>query len=176
MRILSSVIILIAAGAGAFAQDPKPPASSIPAVPQPVRILSQPDAPLRIISADTSWAMPNDRTMVQVFVVVKNVSDQLVRTYATRRGVESNSSSKACLGPPGMIGRGLQPGQTAGTSSWQGISNSDPWAVWIDFVEMSDGSRWGADKCEIGERLDGERSGMRAQRDQLLTILREKGA
>jgi len=115
--------------------------------------------------------------MIQIYVVVKNVSNQLVRMYVTRRGIESNTSPKACLGPPGRFGRGLQPGQQAGTISWQGVSNSDPApAVWIDFVELSDGTRWGADECQKGERLDGERAGMRVQRDQLLKILRDKGA
>jgi hypothetical protein len=48
-------------------------------------------------------------------------------------------------------------------------------AVRIDYVELSDGTVWGADKCQFGERLDGERNGGRAQREVLLKILQEDG-
>jgi hypothetical protein len=178
VKTLSSTFILLCAGLGAFAQEsPKARASSATPLPQQLRILSQPDAPLRIVSADVTWAMPNDTRGVQIYIVVENVSQLVIRTYATRRDLDATAKSKACLGPPGMIGRGLRPGQRTGTSTWQGTSNSDPpLAVWIDFVELSDGTRWGADECQIAEWRDGERDGARAQRDQLLVIFREKGA
>ena len=43
-------------------------------------------------------------------------------------------------------------------------------------MELSDGTRWGADECQIAEWLDAGRIGARMQRDQLLGMLREKGA
>lgn len=120
---------------------------------------------------------PGDRSGTQIYVVVENISQQMVRTYATLRGFESAKNPHSCLGPPGMIGRGLRPGQRTGTSSWQGASQSDPPpAVWIDFVELEDGTTWGEDLCQVGDRLDGQRRGFRSQRDQLLGVFREKGA
>lgn len=178
MKALSSILTLVCASFVAIGQEsPKSPSSSATPVPQQLRILSQPDAPLRIASADVTWATPSDRFAVQVYIVVENVSQQTVRTYATRRDINSTTGPKACLGNPVLPGRVLRPGQKAGTSTWQGVSNSDPApAVWIDFVELSDGTTWGADECHIAEWLDGGRTGTRMQRDQLLGILREKGA
>ncbi len=45
-----------------------------------VLVESQPDAPLRITSAETRWATP-DKQMVEIYVVVKNVSDRNIRAY-----------------------------------------------------------------------------------------------
>ena len=178
MKALSSIFILVCACLSALAQDSakSSPVSATP-TPQQLRILSQPDAPLRIVSANVTWATPSDRFAVQIYIVVENVSGQSVRGYATRRDINSTIGPKACLGNPVLPGRVLRPGQKAGTSTWQGVSNSDPApAVWIDFVELSDGITWGADECHIAEWLDGGRTGARMQRDQLLGILHEKGA
>jgi len=171
MKLLSIVFFMISACLSVLAQEVPKPAVS----PQPFRIVPQPDAPLRIISADTKL-MPPDNRGIEVFVVVENVSPQLISTYATLRGSESQPNISACLGPPGSFGRGLKPGQKAGTSSWQMASSLDSEAaVWIDFVELADGTRWGADKCAIGEFRDGESAGIRSQKEQLLRILREQG-
>jgi hypothetical protein len=172
MKPLSIVIFMISACLSVFAQDaPKPVAS-----PQPFRIIPQPDAPLRIISSDTQFMPPDDRG-IEVYVVVENVSPQLISTYSTLRGSESAPNTASCLGPPGFFGRGLKPGQKAGTSSWQMASSLDSKpAVWIDFVELADGTRWGADKCAIGEFRDGESAGAQAQNQQLLKMFRDEGA
>jgi hypothetical protein len=71
----------------------------------------------------------------------------------------------------------FRPGQKWGTSTWQGVPDPDPVpGLWIDFVEFVDGTRWGADECQTGDRIDGGLVGTRMQRDQLLTVFREKGA
>lgn len=177
-RTLFSLVILLCLSLATRAQATRnPPTATITPTPQQLRILSQPDAPLRIASADVTWATPSDRVAVQIYVVVENMSQQSVRTYATRRDIDSTTGPKSCLGNPVLPGRVLRPGQKAGTSTWQGASNSDPApAIWIDFVELSDGTTWGADECHIAEWLDGGRTSTRMQRDQLLGILREKGA
>ncbi len=177
-RLLFSISMLVCLSLSIRAQAPQnPPTATNTPTPQQLRILPQPDAPLRIASADVTWATPSDRFAVQVYIVVENVSQQTVRTYATRRDINSTTGPKACLGTPVLPGRVLRPGQKAGTSTWQGVANSDPApAAWIDFVELSDGTTWGADECHIAEWLDGGRTGTRMQRDQLLGILREKGA
>lgn len=172
MKALSALLLVVGAFLGIFAQElPKPGGPT----PPPFIIAPQPDAPLQIISANTKFVPPDNKS-IEVYVVVENVSLQLVRTYATLRGVESRPDTNACLGPPGSIGRGLKPGQKAGTSSWQPAStlNSAP-AVWVDFVELADGTRWGSDNCRIGEFRDGEGAGARSQREQLLGIFRDQG-
>ena len=158
-------------------QSPQLPSPNASPVPQQLRILPQPEAPARVVEAKVTWALPEDRRGVQIYIVVENVSQKSIRTYTTIRGIESSSEPKACLGPPRLPPKGLISGVKAGTSTWQGVFNSDPPpAVWVDFVEFSDYSRWGADECQTGEFLDGRLAGARAQRDQLLLIFRERGA
>jgi hypothetical protein len=71
----------------------------------------------------------------------------------------------------------LRPGQKTGTSTWQGVFDSDPPpGVWVDFIEFEDGTTWGADECHVIEALEGSRAGTSAQRQQLLSMLHEKGA
>ena len=178
-RIWFSLVILVCLSLSTRAQAPQgPPTATSTPIPQQFSILAQPDAPLRIVSADVTWATPSDRFAVQVYIVVENVSQQAVRTYATRRGINSNTGPKGCLGNGRFpSGRFLGPGEKTGTSTWQGVTNSDPApAVWIDFVELFDGTTWGTDECHIAEWLEGGRAGTRMQRDQLLKIFREKGA
>jgi len=170
--------MLKAAGGGAAGQTPQPsPASSPAPVPQQYRIISQPDAPLRIVSAKGTWATPDDRHAVQIYIVVENMSQQTVRTYTTRRGLESALGEKACVGPPRLPPKGFLPGEKAGTSTWEGILNSDlGLVIAVDFVEFADRTRWGADECQTGELIDGGLAGASAQRDQLLQIFHERGA
>lgn len=176
MKTLSSILILLSASLLTVAQAVPTPTSSSPTPPQ-LRIVPQPDAPAKISSAEVTWATPDDRRGVQIYIVVENVTQQGIQTYTTRRELNEPAGRKACLGPPGRPGGVFRPLQKWGTSTWQGVPNADPpSAVWIDFVEFVDGTRWGADECRMGERIDGGRAGTRAQRDQLLEIFREKGA
>ena len=178
MKTLCSVFISISTSVAVCAQQPTPlPGPNASSVPPQLRILSQPEAPARVVEAKVSWATPEDRRGVQIYIVVENVSSKTIRTYTTRRGIESSSEPKACLGPPRLPPKGFLAGAKAGTNTWQGVFNSEPTpAVWVDFVEFSDHSRWGADECQTGEFIDGGLAGARAQRDQLLQILRERGA
>ena len=178
MKILAAISILIFVSLGSRAQDSlKPPAESATPMPQQLRVLSQEDAPLRIVSAKITWATPSDRFAVQVYPVVENVSKKSIATYSTRWETNPLTGAKRCLGPPVLPAKGLLPGETAGTSTWQGDSHFDPApAIWVDFVQFLDGTRWGADECQIGESTDGGVAGARAQRDQLLAMFREKGA
>jgi hypothetical protein len=178
MKIRSSILILLWASVAALAQNAqKPPPSSAVPVPQQLRILSQPEAPLRIALVETTWATSADRVSVQIYIVVENVSDRTVRAYSIRRDVNSTTGPKTCLPNNMLPGKVLRPGERTGMSTWQAASQSDPPpAVWIDYVELSDGKVWGADQCHFAEWLDGARTGGRMQRDQLLGILHDKGA
>jgi hypothetical protein len=165
-----SLLILLCVGSLTSAQE----ASTEP-VPPPFKVMSQPDAPAHVVSAKTKWALPDDRRGVEVYVVVENASQKPISMYTTRRE-SSNDGTKSCLGPPRLSAKGLLPGEKAGTSTWQRVPDANaPPAVWVDFVEFTDGSRWGADECQMGESIDGERSGARMQRDQLLEVFRQEG-
>ena len=172
MKMLSLIVLLCTSGL-VSAQEAK---TNSDAPPPPFKAVSQPDAPARVVSAALKWALPDDRRGVEVYVVVVNASQKAIRTYTTRRQ-SSNDGAKGCLGPPRLSSNGLLPGEKAGTSTWQRAPDANsPATVWVDFVEFTDGTRWGVDECQTGEWLDGSDAGARAQRDQLLKILREEGA
>ena len=163
---------------GVFAQGTREKIP-IPATPTPQQyvVRSQPDAPLRIASAQVTWAIPGDQRGVQIYIVVENVGQQAVHAYTTRRDLNKATDPKGCLGNPRLGVAGLLPGEKRGTSTWQGVSHSEPAPlVWIDFVQFADGTRWGADECQTADWIEGSRTGTVMQRDQLMAILREKGA
>ncbi|HEU5236655.1 MAG TPA: hypothetical protein VFU37_05910, partial [Pyrinomonadaceae bacterium] len=141
-KSITAIAIVGCAFIGAFGQEqPKPLAA--PTSPQQLTILPQPDAPVRISLAQVTWAT-NDRRGVQVYVEVENIGEKSVRMYETRRDVDSPNGPKTCLGPGNIPGKLLRQGQKTGTSTWQGVFNSEPApAVWVDFVEFADGTTWG---------------------------------
>lgn len=180
MKFYVLVLVLLGLPLGSRAQTaPKPAATPDEVTPSQFKILPQPDAPLRLVSAETKWATPEDartRKAVSIYLLVENIDERNVRAYATRRDLGGPGTQKACLSSNFLPGKVLRPGQKTGMVTWR-----DPWpaepvlAVWIDYVELSDGTVWGADKCQFGERLNGERSGARAQREILLKILQDEG-
>lgn len=180
MRLLVLALVLLCLPLVSRAQTVPPPASAVDTVPpSQLKILSQLDAPFRIVSAETKWATPEDsrtRRSVSIYVVVENISEHNVRAYATRRDMGGPGTAKACLSMNFLPGKVLRPGQKDGLVTWRGPWPAEPaLAVWMDYVELSDGTVWGADKCHFSEQLDGMRSGARAQREELLKILQNEG-
>jgi len=184
MKILPLVLVLscLLPFASQAQTASKPAATTDEASPSQYKILPQPDAPLRIVSAETKWATPEDaqpgriRRTVSITFVVENIDKRTVRAYTTSRDAGPPGTLKDCLSTSFLPGKVLRPGQKHGIGSWR-----SPWpaeleqAVRIDYVELSDGTVWGADNCHFGDRLDGERNGARAQREVLLKILQEQG-
>jgi hypothetical protein len=177
MKALSSILTLVCASFVALGQEsPKSPSPSATPVPQQLNILAQPDAPLRIVSADVTWATLSDRVAVQVYVKVENVSGPAIRAYSIRRDGDSLSGEKVCLSDSFLPGKVLRPGQQSGRSTWQNDYKFQPApAIWIDYVELSDGTVWGKDDCHFTDYLDGARAGARTQREILLKILQDEG-
>ena len=157
MKAVSMLCILLGWASLITAQTVKP--DSRPS-PPPFKVVAQPDAPVHVVSANVKWALPDSDRGVEVYIVVENVSQKPVRTYTTRREVASNHWD--CAGPPGRLPAvGLLPGVKTGTSTWQGVPSADsPPGVWVDFVEFADGTRWGADECQSGDRIDGVYAGL----------------
>ncbi|HJZ79471.1 MAG TPA: hypothetical protein VKD91_03975 [Pyrinomonadaceae bacterium] len=172
MKVLLAFLFTLFACSVALGQVPWPTKSPSP---QQLRILPQTDARVQINLAQVTWATADQRG-VQIYIQVENISEKPVRMYETRRDVDSPNGPKSCLGPGNIPGKLLRQGQKTGTSTWQGVFNSEPApAVWVDFVEFADGTTWGADDCHAAEGLDGSRTGMRMQREQLLAMLHDKG-
>ena len=154
-------------------------AQSIPANTGPerqkpvVNIQEQPGAPLKISSAMTKWATP-DQQILEIYVVVENVGEQEIRSYAWRIGTPDGSENKdACfiynIQSPGKI---LKPGDSDGRSTWRRIPLDSPSLnidLSVDSADLSNGT-WGLDSCRSSDRLSGLRAGALAAKDKFTNI------
>jgi hypothetical protein len=173
----AALFMLLALSSETLAQFPerKMPLKSGPPSPVPqVTIKPQPDAALRIASANTNWAM--GESGIEIFILVENVGDRVIRAFATRRDNTGLPGRAGCFLNNLLPGKVLRRGQKDGKSTWQHYTRDAPLPViWVDFIEFSDNSTWGADECHCADRLAGEREGARAMRALLLKILSDAG-
>ena len=135
---------------------------------------SQPDAPVKLDSFELRWAA--DRSILTIHIVVKNVGTRAIRAYATRAG---ESAHGGCfiynVIAPGKV---IQPEQSDGRSRFVGVSRTSPPKIIyeaVDFVEFTDGTTWGDDRCEAAELLAGARAGGNAAIEMLRRILKQEG-
>jgi hypothetical protein len=167
---LFSLLLLFS---GTLAQSPPYSPRQIPRSDPPQTIIRpQPDASLRVASAETKWAAFSDG--ISIFILVENVGERTIRAFATRRD-KTGAGTSGCFLNNLMPGKVLRPGQKDGKTTWQGYSQSGPPMIWVDFIEFADGSTWGADECHCLDRLSGERAGARAIRELLLQLLTKGG-
>jgi hypothetical protein len=154
------------------APQKSPPPSEIPQV----IIKPQPEVSLRVASAKTAWTFPYDGTGIEIFIVVENAGDRPIRAFATRRDNVGVAGRTTCFLNNLSLGKILRRGQTDGKSTFQHYSPAAPApTIWVDFVEFTDNSTWGADECHCADRLAGERAGARAIKDLMLKLLADGG-
>ena len=167
---LFSLLLLFS---GTLAQSPANGSRQIPRSDPPQTIIRpQPDASLRIASAETKWVAISDG--ISIFIVVENVGERTIRAFATRRDHTGVVGRPGCFLNNLLPGKVLRPGQKDGKNTWQGYLQPPP-TIWVDFIEFADGSIWGADECHSLDRLSGERTGARAMRELLLQLLSKGG-
>lgn len=146
--------------------------------PPKVKVDSQPDSSLRI-TATTKWVNVSPPG-IELALKVKNISiDKAVRAYATRQAFTVDEPPQGCFLlnaiKPGKV---LQPGQSEVRSTWRGypLDSRQPILLFIDFVEFTDGSTWGANGCESAQYLAGARAGARALAERLENVFVNGGA
>lgn len=63
-------------------------------------------------------------------------------------------------------------------STWRGypLDSRKPILLFIDFIEFTDGSTWGADGCQSAQYLAGARSGARVLAERLENVFANGGA
>lgn len=152
-------------------------ASSYDQTPR-IIVTSQPDAALSV-NTSSRWATP-DRMMLDLFIVVKNNYEKLIRAYTVHLDFQPQEGRKdACLieniYSPGKV---LKIAQSDGKSRFIGIEKKEPAPaieVSIDFIEFGDGSTWGQDRCQAAEYLAGSRAGGKAAIEWFQNLLKEKG-
>lgn len=143
-----------------------------------VNVQDQPGTPLKISKVETKWATP-DQQILELYVVVENVSDLEIRSYAWRIDKADGSPDKdGCfmynIQSPGKI---LQPGDSDGRSTWRRFPLDGPTpniSLSVDFVEFGNGT-WGVDKCHSAETLSGLRAGALAAKDKFAQIRHQVG-
>ncbi len=143
-----------------------------------VNVQEPPGTPLKI-SATTKWATA-DEQMLEIYVVVENVSELEIRSYAWRSGTRDGSQNNdACLLHNSQsVGKILRPGDSDSKSTWRRIPLDSPSPnidLSLDFVEFANGSTWGIDTCQSAERLSGLRAGALAAKDKFAKIQNQNG-
>ena len=168
--VLLQVVLAGAARPGQQAPPPEPPQ---------YEIVTQEGAPLRIVSVQTKWAVP-DRTGIEIYATVENVGAKPISSYATRNvGGDEGEGGKHCL----LIsahspGKALRPGDSEGRSTWTGVGAGTPAVMRraVDWVEFTDGATWGEDTCKSAEALAAWRAGAREARRLLREVFASGGA
>jgi hypothetical protein len=140
----------------------------------------QPDSPLQISAVANHSPDPKK---LDITFDVWNITDKGIRAYAIKHEVGccgskashisgsslSNILSVDKLFLPGQV-RSEELGNEWSTAPFERVTLS------IDFVEFTDGSRWGPDISKSSERLEGMRAGMKAAKTVLLKLFSDKGS
>jgi hypothetical protein len=139
---------------------------------------AQPDSPLVILSPRIiSW----NGQYLEVALDIINVSSKPIRAYAIKQRME---------GEEGRLGVAvftsfdltnlsmLQPNQLSTTfDTYQASSGKEDHVVFfVDYVEFSDGTKWGLDSANFAERSAGQRAGAYILSKRLLKILNASDA
>jgi hypothetical protein len=146
--------------------------------PPKVEVESQPDSSVHI-TVTTKWVNVSPPG-IELALKVKNISsDKAVRAYTTRQAFTADEPPQGCfllnVIKPGKV---LQPGQSEVRSTWRGypLDSRKPILLFIDFVEFSDGSTWGADGCQSAQYLAGARAGAKMLAERSEKALEDVGA
>ena len=158
----------------------KPLASTKVAMPSPVQTQSpsvtaqtQPGAPLVISSPRIiSW----DGQNLEVAIDLVNVSIKPIRAYAIKQGLEGEKTRSGQVMFTSLDltnSSALQPNQlTTNFDVYQASSGKEDHVIFfVDYVEFSDGTRWGLDSANVADRSAGQRAAAYILSKRLLKIL-----
>jgi hypothetical protein len=181
MKVIWALIFSLLLAATALSQSgPESKSSQQVAAklpPPKVAVDSPLDSPLSV-RAWTSWTNAKSPG-IELDVEVKNVSEKAIRAYATRSVLNVAEEEPSCFllnaTKPGKV---LQPGQSEVRTTWRYFpaDSQKPLSLWLDFVEFTDDSAWGTDRCESAQHLAGLRAGARAYAARLEQVFSEEGA
>jgi hypothetical protein len=135
---------------------------------------NQPDSPLTISALRT---VSQDGQNLEVSMELINVSKKPIRAYAVKQSVEGDGSgqviftsleanNKPAMGP-NQISTNFDTYQMSSVTAEHVIFS-------VDYVEFSDGTKWGSDSGKSAERSEGLRAGSYVLSHRLLAIL-DKG-
>jgi hypothetical protein len=137
-----------------------------------IRSQVQPEAPLVISALRTvSW----DGNNLEVAMDLVNVSSKSIRGYAIKQALQTEVQSGQVLFTSLDINNkaALQPNQLTTTFDVYQASSSDDLQLnfSVDYVEFSDGTKWGPDSAKSAERSEGQRAAGAILSQRLLKLL-----
>jgi len=137
-----------------------------------IRSQVQPGGPLSISALrPVSW----DGHNLEVAMDLVNVSSKAIRAYAIKQGLETEARSSKVLfiSLDGSNKPPLQPNQMTTTFDVYEPSSADDQQLnfSVDYVEFSDGTKWGPDSANSAERSEGQRAAAYLVTQRLLKIL-----
>ncbi len=178
--LLISAVLLMATFFAAFTKSPILGISKIfKAYSQTasVSVKPQPNSPLSIELIDPN--RPIGHTP-EVQVIVANMGTKPISAYAIRYDTSDDGSKSGGLelSNKALLNFVLQPGQSEIVNVGEGTYESEIKVIRlsVDFIEFIDGTRWGPDTYNSGERLNGLRAGAIAATSYLLKVLQKTGA
>jgi hypothetical protein len=142
-----------------------------------VTIKKAPKSPLEIISTKLD-EVTNEKPEIEL--VVKNKTSLPIIAYAVRYdtfGKSFKAGGSILVNAP-SIHKALQPEEETTQTIGFNISYSEPIKnidLYVDYVQLADGSVWGPDNSKASETLAGERAGATLFINQVNTLLRNRG-
>jgi len=134
-------------------------------------VQTQIDAPL-VISAPRILSI--EEQYVEIAFELTNVSNKAIRTYAIKQEVEGDPSTKLSLSnldltnsPRLNVNRSVTNFDTFDLNP----SKETHVSLSVDYVEFSDGARWGTDSAQSADRSEGQRAAAQILSKRLLAIL-----
>ena len=138
---------------------------------------NEPNNPL-VISAERQ--LPNTEQTPEVAFSVTNVTNKTVKAFAIKLEAMSDNkiTSSVSLYNLDLSANDLSPNRSLNEfGTYEPLSNSQHRVTLsVDYVEYSDGTRWGLDSAKSGERVAGQRTAIKILTMRLIRIVREGNA
>jgi hypothetical protein len=141
-----------------------------------ISVVPQPTSPLRISSARFEGANQEQHDIV---FNITNIGGEPVSAYALRQDVSAGGKSRSSvlLFDLGLTDSVLSPRQSVTRAdTFQPLADEpNTLSISIDYVEFSDGTKWGPDTFRSAEQVAGQREGARQAIKRLGEILNTSG-
>lgn len=175
--VLTLCLIAVSrSGGGSSLRSPAATSTTSQAQEPTITAQVQRDSPLAITSITSAGRMVPDLQNIEFGFYVINISSKPIRAYAIR---QDNSAGATKLGGgvalynPQLANSLLLPNQSTfiPDTSYVTSDQKNSIVLSVDFVEFSDGTKWGPDSERSSERAAGQRAAAHLVSERLLQIL-----
>jgi hypothetical protein len=177
LLILVVCLIAVSRNGGGSSFESQAGASTKSPVQEPtITAQAQANQPLAITSITSAGTSPDFQGVEFAFYVI-NVSPRPILAYAIRQDLTAGgkqSGGGVTLYNPQLANSVLRPNQSVLISGTADLTsdNDNKITLSVDYVEFSDGTRWGADSVKSSERVAGQRAAATMVGKNLLEVLK----